>query len=578
MDSFRKLLLSTYGNYDAPDTFDFPYVEKPTVSLIIPVYNKYQMTRECLYSILKHTTGVSYEVIIADDCSTDETIDISKKIGGIKHARTETNSGFGKNCTNAVGHARGKYIAFLNNDMLFYKNWLAPIIRTLEKDKSIGAAGCTLIAPNGTVSELGGVISGDGTVVRIGRDCKYISRLKKLNVDFDYKSGCCLVLARRLWDQVGGFDPIFNPAYYEDTDLCFKIRQLGLRIVNVFGSRILHFETISYGDAAMNLRDMCRENGVKFNNKWHKVLNDPAHIKHVQSIIDKYNDYLRKERKYKMFSRDGKSFGRQHIYFFGIKILSWYKKPRLCPNIVIPKETKGKNSGVIYTCITGDYDNLIQPNCVNKNYDYVLFTDNMKYVKKKKVGVWTVRPLVFNNGTFAEINRWHKFYPHVLFPDYQTSVYIDANINVKTAKLFDDINKISDNAVLSVPKHYKRDCIYEEIDAVAHYELDTPENLNRYKAFLKKEKFPAHYGLGENNVIWRRHHDKKCIKIMEDWWDVLQKYSKRDQLGLFYVLWKNKLHVPYLSDINYRIDTVNFEFRGHNKERATGKKNFASEV
>ena len=60
----------------------------------------------------------------------------------------------------------------------------------------------------------------------------------------------------------------------------------------------------------------------------------------MQSIIDKYNDYLRKERKYKMFSRDGKSFGRQHIYFFGIKILSWHKKPRLCPNIVIPKETK----------------------------------------------------------------------------------------------------------------------------------------------------------------------------------------------------------------------------------------------
>ncbi|MBO4700234.1 MAG: glycosyltransferase [Alphaproteobacteria bacterium] len=577
MDSLRKLLLKTYGNYDAPETFDFPVVKKPTVSLIIPVYNKFQMTRECLYSILKHTTGVPYEVIIADDCSTDETVDISKKIGGIRHIRTETNSGFGRNCTNAVKYACGKYIAFLNNDMLFYKNWLAPIIQTLEKDKSVGAAGATLIAPNGTVSELGGVISGDNVVVRIGRDCKYRSRLKKLNVDFDYKSGCCLVLDKKLWDRVGGFDPIFNPAYYEDTDLCFKIRKLGLRVVNVFQSRILHFETVSYGDKIMQTRDLCAQNAIKFNNKWHDVLSAPGHISQVQSIIDQYNDYLKKERRRTLFSRDGKTFGRQHIYFMGIKILSWYKKPHLCPNIIIPKKTGGKNDGVIYTCITGDYDDLIQPSCINKNYDYILFTDNAKYIKKKNVGVWKVRPLAFNKGGLAEINRWHKFHPHILFPDYQTSIYIDANINVKTAKLFDDIDKIPDGAVLSVPKHYKRDCIYEEIDAVAHYELDTDENLRRYKAFLGKEKFPAHYGLGENNVIWRRHHDKKCIKVMTDWWDVLQKYSKRDQLGLFYVLWKNKLKIPYLSDVNYRIDTVNFEFCGH-KKKNPGKKIFASEV
>ena len=82
------------------------------------------MTRECLYSILKNTCNISYEIIVADDNSADLTQQISKYIKGIQHVRTSSNSGFGKNCMNAAKYARGKYIAFLNNDMLFYENWL----------------------------------------------------------------------------------------------------------------------------------------------------------------------------------------------------------------------------------------------------------------------------------------------------------------------------------------------------------------------------------------------------------------------------------------------------------------------
>ena len=161
----EKLILKNYGPHRAPKTFEFPKASSPMVSLIIPVYNKYEMTKECLYSILQHTPNVTYEVIIADDCSTDKTAHITDEIKGIWHIRMKANSGFGENCTNAIKHASGKYIALLNNDMLFYDNWLKPIVDVLESDPSVGIAGATTIGIEGRVWELGSVITQNGKAI-----------------------------------------------------------------------------------------------------------------------------------------------------------------------------------------------------------------------------------------------------------------------------------------------------------------------------------------------------------------------------------------------------------------------------
>ncbi len=340
----HKKLLRTYGEYSSPEIFSFHTWTQPKVSLIIPVYNKYEMTKDCLWSILQHTKDVSYEVIIADDCSTDETKNIENKITGIKHIRTKENSGFGANCTNAIQYAEGKYIALLNNDMLFYDNWLKPIIDTLENDSTIGAAGGTLINPNGKVSELGGLIWGESKAIRIGRDCTYSPKLKKLNTDFDYKSGCCLVLEKTLWDKVGGFDPAFNPAYYEDTDLCFKIRELGFRIVNVFESQIIHFETVSYGDKEFELSEICRRNGKYFFRKWQKLLNNPDRIKKIEKRVTEYQKYQQKEISHRLYYKEKLPNGRRNIYVCGLKVFS-YKKKRKMQEYEISEEVilKGNN-------------------------------------------------------------------------------------------------------------------------------------------------------------------------------------------------------------------------------------------
>ena len=89
--------------------------------------------------------------------------------------------------------------------------------------------------------------------------------------------------------------------------------------------------------------------------------------------------------------------------------------------------------GVIYTCITNDYDDINEIKTykyVNKDWDYVCFTDNKEHIEKGQIGIWEIKPLMYNESDNTRKNRWHKFHPHILFPQYSQSIYIDANINI----------------------------------------------------------------------------------------------------------------------------------------------------
>ncbi len=253
--------------------------------------------------------------------------------------------------------------------------------------------------------------------------------------------------------------------------------------------------------------------------------------------------------------------GRRHFLFCGIKVVSLPRKKD--PKISISEKVAGLDKCVIYTCITGMYDDLIQHSCTNTNCHYVCFTDNKKLLKHKKIGVWEIRPLVYDKLDNVRNNRWHKLHPHILFPEYPQSIYVDANIDVINTKLFNDINKLPKKCVLSIPIHFERDCIYDEIDACINQKKDDMSKIKATKRLLQKNNFPKHFGLSENNVIYRKHNDKTCIKLMNQWWNMLIKFSCRDQLSFMYVLWRNKFKMPYLSKSPYRYDKINFRIRGH---------------
>ena len=256
--------------YREKGKLNFPYVENPKVSIIIPVYNQIHYTYACLASILENTDEYSYEIIIADDVSTDATIEIDKFVSGLVVARNETNQGFLKNCNNAARKARGEYIFFLNNDTTVEKNWLPPLIKLLESDEGIGMVGSKLIYPDGRLQEAGGIIWSDGSGWNYGR-CDDPNKPEYNYVrDVDYISGAAIMLSRKLWEEIGGFDTRYAPAYCEDSDIAFEVRKRNLRVVYQPLSVVVHFEGVSNGTDVngTGLKRYQVENNKKLQEKW----------------------------------------------------------------------------------------------------------------------------------------------------------------------------------------------------------------------------------------------------------------------------------------------------------------------
>ena len=247
----------------------FPKTEKPLVSIIIPVYNQSLYTIYCLRAIYLNSKNVDYEVIIADDVSCDGTRYISKYFENLNVIRNKKNLGFLLNCNNAARYAKGKYILFLNNDTSVKENWLKPLVDTLENNSDIGLVGSKFVFPNGVLQEAGGIIFNDGSAANYG---KYDDASKpEYNYvrDVDYISGASIMISKKLWDKIGGFDPDFAPAYCEDSDLAFQVRKHNLRVVYQPLSVVTHYEGVSNGtDVNGGLKKYQIVNCDKLLNKW----------------------------------------------------------------------------------------------------------------------------------------------------------------------------------------------------------------------------------------------------------------------------------------------------------------------
>lgn len=248
----------------------FPYEENPTVSVIIPVYNQIHYTYLCLASILEHTKDVSYEVIIADDVSTDATEHLSEFVEHVTICRGETNLGFLRNCNHAAKAARGRYVMFLNNDTQVTEGWLSSLVQLIESDQTIGMVGSKLVYPDGRLQEAGGIIWSDGSGWNYGRLDNPDKAEYNYVKDVDYISGAAILLSRALWEQIGGFDERFAPAYCEDSDLAFEVRKAGYRVVYQPLSKVIHFEGISNGTDVngSGLKRYQVENSEKLKDKW----------------------------------------------------------------------------------------------------------------------------------------------------------------------------------------------------------------------------------------------------------------------------------------------------------------------
>lgn len=250
-----------------------PSFSHPKVSIIIPVYNQFDYTYACIKSIIETVKEVPYEIIIGDDMSTDRTKRIKKYISGICVNMNRTDHGFLMNCNRAAKLAKGDYIVFLNNDTQVKEEWLSSLVQLIESDDKIGMVGSKLVYPDGRLQEAGGIIWDDASGWNYGREQD--ANMPEYNYvrEVDYISGASIMIHRNLWEQIGGFDPYFAPAYCEDSDLAFQVRQQGYKVMYQPKSVVVHFEGVSNGtDLNAGLKKYQVENNRKFREKWAEEL------------------------------------------------------------------------------------------------------------------------------------------------------------------------------------------------------------------------------------------------------------------------------------------------------------------
>lgn len=247
--------------------------DAPLVSIVVPAFNHIDYTLRCLASVAKHTT-VPYEVIVVDDCSDEATkAAYTRFLHGCTVVCNEANVGFLRSIHAGVSKARGEFVLLLNNDTVVTPGWLEGLMDPFRIWSDVGMVGAKLVYPNGTLQEAGAIVWSDGTAWNVGRLADPGAPQFNYVREVDYCSGACLLLKKALWEDVGGFDLRYAPAYYEDTDLAFVIRRRGLKVLYSPFSEVIHFEGVTSGiDESGGEKRYQVINRDKFREKWAEVL------------------------------------------------------------------------------------------------------------------------------------------------------------------------------------------------------------------------------------------------------------------------------------------------------------------
>ena len=257
-----------------------PSTGEPIVSVVIPVYNNCDVTVRCLQSVVDQwPESLVTQVILVDDGSTDFTAEIVRRLPAIDYIRNGVNSGFIHSCNRGAAIARGRYICFLNNDTIVTPGWLDELVTVAERDPKVGAVGSKLIYPDGTLQEAGGLIWQDASGWNYGRGSHADDPRFNYLRDVDYCSGAALLVRTDIFERLGRFSELYAPAYYEDVDVCFAMRELGYRVVFQPKSVVVHDEGTSSGTST--------DSGVKR----HQAINKPKFEAKWRHVLDRHLDH-----------------------------------------------------------------------------------------------------------------------------------------------------------------------------------------------------------------------------------------------------------------------------------------------
>lgn len=257
----------------APSALALATSDSPVLSILIPTYGKVDYTLRCLASIAAHPPKAPFEVLVVDDASGDPAVAGLREVRGLSLTERTTNLGFLLSCNDAAKLARGSHLLLLNNDTEVMPGALDALFDTFEAHPDAGLVGARLLYPDGWQQEAGGLVWRDGTAWNDGHQDDPRKPAYNYLRDADYISGAAIMLPLALWRELGGFDPHYAPAYCEDTDLAFRVRAAGRRVLYQPRAIVIHHEGVSHGtDVTQGLKAHQVTNFAKLRERWAETL------------------------------------------------------------------------------------------------------------------------------------------------------------------------------------------------------------------------------------------------------------------------------------------------------------------
>jgi len=219
-------------------------------SIVIPVYNQWAFTAACLDSLAAHTDP-PHEIIIIDNASSDGTAEHLRqrtgRNGGIAVITNDRNLGFTLAANQGLRAAAGEFVVLLNNDTTVTAGWLEGLQQVACSDDRIGIVAPKLVRPaTRRLQGIGGLVFCKGGMrPPVGEGLPPDAPGLQHPFEIQYAEGSCMLIKRAVIDAIGYLDECFAPAYYEDTDYCFRAREAGFRIVYAPGSTVWHHSTVT---------------------------------------------------------------------------------------------------------------------------------------------------------------------------------------------------------------------------------------------------------------------------------------------------------------------------------------------
>lgn len=243
--AFSKIASAVANKVARRKPVELPFQDKAKVSIVIPVYNQVDMTIQCIESI-RSSDFRSYEIVVVDNGSTDDTVNLEKYYKNIKYVRAQSNGGCVGGCNLGAAHSTGDVVVFANNDIVVLPDAITNIVAFLDDKQDAGAVGGQIISTSGVLQEAGCAVWSDGSTFGYGRGDDPSNYRYSYPRKVDFCSGCFLAVRRSILNDVGLFDEAFKPGYYEETDLCARIYQAGSEVWYVPGVQVIHYEYASF--------------------------------------------------------------------------------------------------------------------------------------------------------------------------------------------------------------------------------------------------------------------------------------------------------------------------------------------